>query len=243
MSKLLKTVLVLSLIGNLGIVYVGYKALEYRAHINEYLDKYNNVVNEFSGRNFYQLDNTQLAIVDSDSDRVVFLGSQLTNSWDLAASFPEFEAINRGIPGQRLAGYLLRFPSDVIGLQPAAVVIEFASYNFRIQSELEEIQDYVASLATLARANNIEPILTTVIPTRVDLYPDGYAVSDSLVKYNAWLRDYCGEHGIRLVDYHAILADTDGLLRRDLSVSAIKPNQAGYDLLTVAVREALMGLE
>lgn len=243
MSKRFKVVLVLSLIANLGIVYVAYKALEYRAHINEYLDKYNNVVNEFSGRGFYLSDNDELAATDPDSSRVVFIGSQLTENWDVADCFPEFEAINRGISGQRLAGFVLRFPSDVIRLQPAAVVIEFASYNFRVEHRLEEIQDYVISLATLARANDIEPILTTVIPTRVNLYPEGYSVSDSVVKFNDWLRGYCNDKDYRLVDFYAVLSDTNGLLPLERSASAIKPNAAGYDLISEATRELLRGVE
>ncbi len=57
MSRTLKVIFILSLVANLGIVYVAYKALEYRAHINYFLDKYTHVVDEFSGRKIYEEDN------------------------------------------------------------------------------------------------------------------------------------------------------------------------------------------
>ncbi|MFH1373868.1 MAG: hypothetical protein ABII79_08745 [bacterium] len=73
MKRKYKIVLIVSLIGNLFVVYVAYKALEYRSHINHFLDKYTNVVAEFSGRDRYAADNTLLAADSLVADRIVFL--------------------------------------------------------------------------------------------------------------------------------------------------------------------------
>ena len=60
MNKLFRTVLILSLLGNLTIAFVAYKAIMYRAHINVFLDKYTNVVNEFSQRAVFEKANVPL---------------------------------------------------------------------------------------------------------------------------------------------------------------------------------------
>jgi len=242
MSKTTKIIFIFSLIANLGIVYVAYNALEYRAHINYFLDKYTNVVEEFSGRHVYATDNERYKSDALIENRVVFIGSQFTLGWNLKESFPELEVINRGISGQRVSGYILRFVPDVIELHPAAVVIEFASYNFRPQYSLKEFQDYISIMAQLARTNNIEPVLTTVIPTRSNSQYEGYAVKDSVVKYNEWLKEFCAKNNYHYLDYFQILAGQNGLLPDSLSISNIELNPAGYKLITSKTKQILTQL-
>jgi len=243
MNRKWKTILILSLIGNLFIVYVAYKALDYRRHVNYYLDKYTHVVSEFSGRSRYEADNRRLSSDINSNNRVVFLGSQITQNWNLKKNFPDYEAINRGISGQRLAGFLLRFRPDVIDLHPRSVVIEFSSYNFRPQYSTGEIKDYVASMAELARLHGIEPILTTVIPIREHLIHESYSINDSLVAYNRWLEGFCRENDYHFVDYYDAVAGDDGLLLQDLSTSHIELNSSGYEKISQVTREALEALE
>ncbi len=164
----------------------------------------------------------------------MFLGSQLTEEWNLQKYFPEWESINRGISGQRMSGFLLRFLPDVVELHPRAVVIEFASYNFRSQYSLKELEDYLTTMATIARANRIEPVLTTVIPPRSNLVYEGYSVVDSVIVFNDWLRQFCREHGFQFVDFHRLLANDNDLLPDSLAVSDIELNENGYRLITEA---------
>ncbi|HWR83048.1 MAG TPA: GDSL-type esterase/lipase family protein [Candidatus Deferrimicrobium sp.] len=243
MNRTWKLILVSSLIGNLLIVYVAYKALDYRRHVNFFLDKYTSVVAEFSGRSRYEAENRRLASAESAHGRLVFFGSQVTEGWSPARYFPEWETLNRGIAGQRLAGYLLRFRPDVIELAPRAVVIEFSSYNFRPEFTRLELQDYVVTMAELARLHGIEPILTTAIPVRQRLVYESYSVSDSLAIYNRWLRDFCRERGYALADFDSVLSDSGGFLPEEFSTSHIELNDAGYERISAALREVLTDLE
>jgi len=241
-----KTILTLSLIANLAIVYVAYKALEYRAHINHFRDKYINVVNEFSGREVYKEDNLSLCSDTTVPCRIIFLGTQVTENWDLATYFIGYEVINRGISGQRLAGFLLRFRSDVAALGPQAVVVELSSYHFRPNTTLTEIEEYVASLADLARANNIVPVLTTVIPPvddfEIEDHPD-YKLADSVAAFNVWLTDYCESHKLACADVAAEVTNDEGYLKREFSTSPVDLNEAGYARISGVVRESLTAIE
>jgi len=213
MDKKIKVILIISLIGNLFIIYVGYKALGYRAHINYFLDKYTNVVSEFSGRHVYSKDNKRLSANQLVDNRIVFFGSQITYGWDLNKYFPGFETINRGISGQRISGFLLRFKSDVVDLKPRAVIIEFSSYNFRPESTVKEIEDYISSMADIARMHRIEPILTSVIPVGRDFNAEletPYSVLDSLGEFNRWLQGYCRGNNLKFVDFYTTVADSRG---------------------------------
>lgn len=241
MTKFWRFILIISLLGNLGVFYVAMKALEYRNHINFFLDKYTMVVKEFSQRSVYADQNTKLISDTVTPNRVVFLGTQVIERWKVDSLFaPEYDAINRGVFGQRAAGLVLRFKPDVIDLKPRAVFIEISSYNFRSEISVQEIKDYLESLATLAKANNIIPVLTTTIPFRDKQYAlAGYQLGDSVQIYNTWIREYAKAHALPLVDCSALLQDSRGFLREDLSFDDIDPNEAGYQLLTQATQKAL----
>lgn len=242
MNRKWKTVLVISLLGNLAIFYVGYKALEYREHINYFLDKYNHVADEFSGREVYENANEALRTDFQVDNRIVFIGTQLVQNWDLGRYFPGYETINRGISGQLIAGSPLRFRPDVIELSPEAVIIEVSSYNFRPNNSVKQIRDYVADMAELAAAHSIVPVLTTVIPPRSDYFVyehEDYEVKDSVVIFNQWLVSFAADNDFRYADFYKTVTDDDGFLREDLSVSRVDLNVHGYELISRAVLEVL----
>ena len=242
MTRQWRFVLIISLIGNLTIAYVGYKTYEYRSHINYWLDKYLYVVDEFSERDQYVAANVTLQSDTTVAGRVVFFGTQVTLNWPLDQYFPGYETINRGVDGQRAAGFLLRFRPDVIALHPQAVVIEVSSYNFRPNTTAREMLDYVASMAELARCNGIEPILTTVIPPRAEYevyeHPE-YHVADTAAMYSGWLKDYAAAHGFPVVDWAKAVEDDKGFLRHDLSFDLVDLNDSGYAAISAATNAVL----
>ncbi len=240
--RTLKFVLIASLIGNLTIVYVGYKAIQYRDYINYWLDKYHAVVEEFSSRHVFADANRRLGDVPEGERRVVFIGTQVTRRWPIADSLNGWQVVNRGIDGQRLAGYVLRFVPDVIELHPDAVLIEISSYNFRPDVTVKELMDYTASMADLARAHDIAPVIGTIIPPRkgaVEIEDSDYSVDDSLAVFNLWLHQGEAAGKWRLVDFHGLLVNEQGHLRKSLSFSGVDPNEDGYRLMTAAIDSVL----
>ena len=231
-------VLLISLIGNLTIVYVAYKAWDYRSSINYWLDKYLYVVDEFSGRSRYEPENESLRSDTTVLGRVVFFGSQVMEEWPLDGYFPGYETINRGVTGQRVSGFLLRFRPDVVQLKPQYVVIEVSSYNFRPNTDPHENLDYVMMLAEMARCHGIEPILTTCIPPRDDYEVDeheDYNVRDTVALYSSRLAEFASKNGFLLADWRAAVADSSGYLRHDLSRTKVDLNPAGYEVLAATV--------
>lgn len=247
MTRKWRLILVVSLIGNLAIVYVGYKAWDYRSNINYWLDKYVYVVDEFSGAKAFCVANQELQSDTIVPGRIVFFGTQVINDWPLDEFFPDNEAIGRGVSGQRVAGFLLRFRQDVIELRPEYVLIEVSSYNFRPNTRTHEIYDYVVSMAELASFNNIAPTLTTVIPPgkaaldslkNQDNFGD-YMILDSLRQFDSWVISYAVEHSYRYIDFNGLLSDKDGFLKDQYSDSLIGLNSEGYQLVSRALLKSI----
>lgn len=240
MGKVGKTLLALSLAANIGVVYVAYKALEYRGHINFFLDKYTKVVKEFSNRDVWEKANAELGPPHPDKPRVVFLGTQVTARWNLAESFPDYETINRAVKHQRLSGFLLRFRPDVIELRPKAVVMEISSYNLRPESSIKELTDYVTTLVDLSKSAGIRPVITTAVPPREGNTGLGdYNLHDSLKVYNSWIRQFADSAKVAIADFDTALSGDNGYMTESLSYEMIDPNQAGMDKMAAVVLAAL----
>ena len=101
--------------------------------------------------------------------KVVLMGNSITDGWDNA--HPEFFTANnfacRGIGGQVTGQMLCRFRADVINLHPQAVVIlagtnDLAQNNGPIATQ--HIVENIISMAELAMAAGIRPIICSVLP-------------------------------------------------------------------------------
>jgi len=117
----------------------------------------------------YRAENAALAPPRPGENRVVFMGNSITEGW--AKYFPTMFAgkpyINRGIGGQTTPQMLVRFRQDVIALKPAVVVILAGTNDIAGNtgpSTVEMIEDNLASMAELARANGIAVVLSSVLP-------------------------------------------------------------------------------
>ena len=102
------------------------------------------------------------------------MGDSITDGWGrsnypaiMSPFFPGKPYVNRGISGQTTAQMLLRFYPDVIALKPKLVV--FLAGTNDIAGNLgpvtmESIENNLAAMADIARANGIKVVLGSVMP-------------------------------------------------------------------------------
>ena len=112
---------------------------------------------------------------------------------------------------------------------------------------LEEIEGNYASLAELARANNIRVIFSSVLP--IHNYAPKYDFlfiqrsPEKILVLNRWLREYCASHDCVYLDYFSAMVDPKGLLKKELAEDGLHPNADGYaitaPLAEAAIQKAL----
>lgn len=176
---------------------------------------------------------------------VVFMGNSITDGWDDA--HPEFFTDNnfacRGIGGQVSSQMLCRFRADVINLRPKAVVILAGTNDLALNNgpiDTEHIVENIVSMAELALAAGIRPILCSVLPAGA--YPWRPEVTDvpgKIRDLNDRVRKYAEERGIGWVDYHPALAAEDGSLRPEYTYDGVHPTRAGYDVMEKVIMPVL----
>ncbi len=185
----------------------------------------------------YASDNAAIAPRAADEYRVVFMGDSITEGWSVAN--PDFFAdnpyINRGISGQVTAQMLVRFRQDVLALRPRAVFI-LAGTNDIAENQgpvtLETIAGHVESMAELAWAHGIEPVICSVLPASHYAWREGPDPATDIPRLNDMLRAYADRIGFRYLDYFAAMTDGENGLQADLTTDGVHLTHLGYQRLT-----------
>ncbi len=197
--------------------------------------------NDWAGFGRYAAANAAL----QEAPPVVFMGDSITDQWD--DSDPAFFTDNgfacRGIGGQVTGQMLCRFRADVIDLRPKAVVILGGTNDIARNdgyAPADRIAGHIVSMAELARANGIEPVLCSILPVKG--YPWRPEIADApqqIAAVNARLRAYAEAHGIEWVDYYTPLAAPDGAMRPEYTTDGVHLTPAGYALMERIVAPVL----
>lgn len=192
----------------------------------------------------YEAENKTLQPLKAGEKRVVFMGNSITEGWKRtdSAFFAGRPYINRGISGQTTPQMLVRFRPDVLDLKPAVVVI-LAGINDIAQNTgpmtLEQTFGNIASMAQLARANNIAVVLCSVLPAYDFPWRPGLAPAEKVVKLNAMLKDYAAKNNHVYVDYFSVMADERKGLKADLGYDGVHPTLAGYRVMAPLVERGI----
>jgi lysophospholipase L1-like esterase len=192
----------------------------------------------------YEEANKAIGVPKPDEKRVVFMGNSITEGWPKAD--PDFfkgkPYIGRGISGQTTPQMLVRFRQDVIQLKPAAVVILAGTNDIAGNTgptSLENIFGNIASMAELAKANNIKVILSSVLPVYDYPWKPGLAPAEKIFELNQMIRQYADANGFIYLDYFSSMADERKGLKATLGDDGVHPNLAGYKIMEPLAEKAI----
>jgi len=203
-------------------------------------------MNDFGQLSRYKAANAALGEPKPGEQRVIFFGDSITDGWHLDQYFSGKGYINRGISGQTTSQMVLRFQQDVVNLKPAVVVVLAGTNDIAGNTgpiSIEDIEANYTALADLARAHGIRLIFSSVTPVN-DYTPESqnfFAQRDpaKILALNAWLKNYCSANGLVYLDYFSAMVDDKGLLRKDLAVDGLHPDDAGYRIMAPLAEAAV----
>ena len=190
----------------------------------------------------YRDDNARLSPPGKSENRVVFMGNSITEGWHLATMFPGKPYVNRGISGQTTPQMLVRFRPDVVALKPKVVVILAGTNDIAGNtgpSTIEMIEDNIASMAEIAKANGIRVVLSSILPVYDYPWKPGLQPAPKIIAINKWMKDYAAKHGHVYLDYHSATADSRGGMRPELASDGVHPTEAGYRVMTPLAEAAI----
>jgi lysophospholipase L1-like esterase len=207
------------------------------------------LVNDFGNTRRYAAENATVKPPANGEQRVVFMGDSITdnlhNTQRFGPFFPGKPWLNRGIGGQVTGQMLLRFYPDVIALQPKAVVIFGGTNDIGGNIgpvPLETIENNLAAMTDMARANGIKVILASVtpicdLPGKPPMTPG--RPPESILTLNHWIKDYAASHNLVFLDYFSATVDDKGFLRADLTEDGLHPTAKGYEIMNPLAEKAI----
>lgn len=197
----------------------------------------------------YRDEDARLSPPKAGEDRVVFMGDSITDFWgrQRGSFFPGKPYINRGISGQTTPQMLIRFRPDVVKLQPKVVVILAGTNDIGGNTgpqSIEDIENNLASMADIAKANRIRVVLATVMPVCDYIKPQtGRRPPAEIVKLNDWIKQYAAQNGLTLLDYYSAMVDEHGMFKKELTFDGLHPNVAGYEVMGPLAEKAISQAE
>jgi lysophospholipase L1-like esterase len=181
----------------------------------------------------------------------VFMGDSITDFWQqprFGGFFPGKSYVDRGISAQTTPQMLIRFRPDVIALKPRAVVILAGTNDIAGNTgpmTNEEIQNNLASMAELAKANNIRVVLASITPVSAyHVAPNAPPQTtrrpvDRVQAVNAWMKTYAAANKHVYLDYYSAMIDGTGMLKAEYSEDDLHPNAAGYKVMAPLAEAAI----
>ncbi len=191
----------------------------------------------------YQSDNAKI-LDEKTPVRVVFMGNSITQGWaDMRPEFfKEHGFVGRGIGGQTTPQMLLRLRQDVLELKPEAVVI-LAGINDIAQNTgpitLKETLGNIQSMAELALAHGINPIICSVLPANSFPWRPEIIPTQHVIDLNSQLQQWALEKHLVYVDFYTPMVDEKHGLKSDFGYDPVHPNVAGYQVMEPILLKAL----
>jgi len=191
----------------------------------------------------YQSDNAKI-LREKTPVKAVFMGNSITQGW--ADMRPEFFKdhgfVGRGIGGQTTPQMLLRLRQDVLDLKPEAVVI-LAGINDIAQNTgpitLKETLGNIQSMAELALAHGINPIICSVLPANSFPWRPEIIPTQLVIDLNSQLQRWALEKNLVYVDFYTPMVDEKLGLKSHLGYDPVHPNVAGYQVMEPILLKAL----
>jgi len=195
--------------------------------------------------NCYTDKNKQAISKPANTRRVVFMGNSITQNWfDMDSTFfVQNGYLGRGIGGQTSPQMLVRFREDVLNLKPQAVVIEAGTNDIAQNTGYispEDTYGNIISMAELAEANGIKPIIGSILPAVDFSWHRGLEPAETIIKINNMLKAYAAKHHIVYIDYWSALVDDKKGLKPELTLDGlVHPNVAGYKIMEPLAKKAI----
>ena len=193
----------------------------------------------------YKEENKIIGLPKENEKRVVFMGNSITESWKSFSPdfFSNNNYVNRGISGETSTQMLLRFRSDVINLQPAAVVI-LAGINDIAENTgpipIPDIARNIFFMSQLAKENNIKVILCSVLPANDFSWRPGLDPKDKVIKLNKLIQKHAIENDYEYVDYFSSMVDKKKGLIKEYGLDEVHPNLKGYQVMEAILQESIL---
>ena len=141
---------------------------------------------------------------------------------------------------------LIRFKQDVVFLIPTVVIILVGTNDIAGNtgpSNVKMMTDNIFSMATIATANDIQVVLSSVLPVfRYEWSPEIVDPPSTINAVNECLKEYAESNGLYYLDYFSEMVDNKRGLKKEYTPDGVHPNEKGYELMSAIAEKKLKSI-
>lgn len=165
-----------------------------------------------------------------ENAQIAFVCASVGSNWNIGEHFPQLNIrvydVYQFDKGYRIYEILDSEKPDIMIIKECAAYFPPDSWDSTMSSYQDLIRDWV----NLCRGQGIIPVLTTVVPINPDTN-EGQPQLDAILEYNDWIKQYCSDEEVSVLDLEAALrvSDSNRVLNPDYdSGDGLHPNELGY---------------
>jgi lysophospholipase L1-like esterase len=197
---------------------------------------------DWPGWKRYASSNAKLIAAQQPVD-VVFMGDSITEGWqDKRPGFFSNRRICRGISGETTPQMVLRMIPDVCDLKPRMVHILAGTNDIAGNTgpmTLKNSQDCFTAMYNIAQSHGLRVIFGSVPPAAAFPWRPGLETLQPIATLNQWLSAFAQKTGATFVDYHSVLADSNGAMKPEMADDGVHPTATGYDAMSTLLEPVL----
>lgn len=160
---------------------------------------------------------------------IVFIGSSSIVGWDLAKSFPDLPAINRGFGGSQLIDSVKYAPRIVLPYEPRTVVLYAGDNDLNAKKTPEQVASDFDAFVKVIHGKLPK---TRVIYIGVKPSPKRWHLIEQGRQANRLIRAACEKNPLlTFVDVEPVMLAADGQPKAEIfKADQLHMNEAGYQL-------------
>lgn len=158
----------------------------------------------------------------------VFLGDSITDHGELQTYFPGEVVLNRGIVDDKTKGVLDRI-DEVVKRKPKEVYILIGINDVAEGVEVDVYKKNMEKIIQSFDQSTTKVIVQSILPVNNQEFPNKIP-NKNVDQYNEVLQKIAEENDIEYVDLNQHFKDSDGQLKKELTVDGVHLNGKGYDV-------------
>ena len=163
---------------------------------------------------------------------VVFLGDSLTEAYDVAKYYSEFNVLNRGIGGDTSFGVEKRLKESVYDANPKVTTMLIGANN---QDSLMDNYEHI-----LKSFKSNAPEMKVVLLSLTSMTDNWGKNNQKAKENNVRIKEYANTYGYEFIDlYNPLLDENTNELKREYTIDGGHLTEKGYEVVTNQIKPIL----